>query len=193
MLAPAMTYLPEQEQLLAYLREKGTNAEAEGLVAAARAAFAQFHEAFAAVPAGLRLVEPFPGRWSPQQILDHVVECHRVAPGQLGRVIQGLPGNQPIRAYVQSAAPYAHAWRAMLKEFRAIHDEVVAAAERLAELPMPSVGAPVELVVRHEVAGRMREHEWREMLDWKAYVYALRGHALQHVKQLERTLKELEG
>lgn len=193
MLGAAMEYTPEQQQLLTRLRERGTNAEPERLIEGARAAFAQFYEAFAAVPAGLRLVEPFPGRWSPQQILDHVVECHRVAPGQLGRLIQGVPGELPIRAYVQSAAPYAHAWRAMLKEFRGIHDDILIAAETLAPLPMPNVGAPVELVVRHEVGGRMRELEWREMLDWKAYVYALRGHALQHVKQLERTLAELEG
>lgn len=186
-----MTYLPEQEEVLRYLRERGTDAAPEALLSEARAAFDKFGAAFAAVPAPVRLVEPFPGRWSPQQILDHVVECHRCAPGQLLRLQRGEPGDQRIRAFVQSAAPYAHPWRALLREANAIHQGVLEAASALAAGPMPAVGAPVELVaVRHDPA-QGRDIEWLEYLDWKAYLRALASHAHQHTRQLARTLEQI--
>lgn len=186
-----MEYLPEQRRILDLLRQHGTEADAAMLVADTRGAFAAFHDAFATVPPALRLVQPFPGRWSPQEIIDHVVECHRIAPRQLQRLLDGLPGDEAIRAYVQSPAPHAKHWRALLKEFTAIHNEILAAAEALARTPMPSVTVPMEIVVRVKEGERQREREWKEEVDWKAYLQALRAHAGQHVRQLERTLTEI--
>lgn len=186
-----MIYIPEQEETLRYLRERGTEADAATILSEARAAFGKFRDQLGAVAPAVRLVEPFPGRWSPQQILDHVVEAHRVAPAQLQRIIAGKPGNVHIRAYVQSAAPYAHPWRALVRQFEATHDAILGAAETLAGLPMPAVGAPVELVARRKDTSRGREIDWIEVLDWKAYLQALRTHVLQHSRQLEQTLEQI--
>ncbi len=186
-----MIYIPEQEETLQYLRERGTLAETSTVLSEARAAFEKFRVGCSEVPVSARLVEPFPGRWSPQQILDHVVEAHKCAPAQLQRVLRGVPGDEHIRAYVQSPAPYAHPWRALLRQFETTHIAILETAEALAAVPMPMVGAPVELVARRKDTTRGREIEWVEFLDWKAYLQALRTHVIQHARQLEQTLAQI--
>lgn len=186
-----MNKLPGRETVLGFLRTHGTDSETAVLLENARKMIETFHEKFRAVPVAVRLVEPFPGRWSPQEILDHVVECHRCAPEQLRRVARGEPCTETIRAFVQSAAPHAHAWGALLREFRTIHDEILAAATVLAETPPPAHGLKIEMLYGIEVDGKVRDKEHREELDWKAYLEALRFHLGQHIKQLERTLEQI--
>jgi len=121
-----------------------------------------------------------------------VLECHRCAPEQLRLVLQGQQGDTPIRAFVQSPSPRAHAWRSMLREFREVHQALLAVAGEFNASNPLDVGAPIELVVRVVEPPRTRELEWSAVLDWKAYLTALRVHLRQHVKQLERTLEEVQ-
>lgn len=187
-----MDLLPEQIAVMEYLKERGTEADAATLLASFRATVDEAYHAFSIVPPALRLAEPGPGKWSAQEILDHVLECHRCAPAQLQRLLRGEQGDEAIRAFVQSPNPRAHPWRSMLHEFRAVHQAMIEAADAFdAEAPL-NVGAPIELVTRLRDTPRTQEIEWTAYLDWKAYLAALRKHLQQHVKQLERTLEDVQ-
>lgn len=186
-----MDLLPEQISVLEYLKRRGTDADAQVLIGEFRDTVDAAYVAFSRVPPALRLLEPAPGKWSPQEILDHVLECHRCAPAQLSRIAAGLPGDEAIRAYVQSPNPRAHPWRSMLHDFREMHKAMISAGTTLASGENLHIGAPMELVVRLQDAPRTRDIEWTATLDWKAYLAAIRVHLKQHIAQLERTLEEI--
>jgi hypothetical protein len=73
---------PEQEAALRYAREKGTEAPVASIRERMARTFAQLEALLAALPEGAVRRRPAPGRWSVQEIVDHLIESHRPAVDQ---------------------------------------------------------------------------------------------------------------
>lgn len=187
--------LPEQQQALEYLRRKGTEAPAETIRRKSAAAFEQIEALLATVPGDLHRRAPSPGRWSPQEILDHLVESHRPAAAQLASLLAGRrPASGAIPAGLQSASPLTLAWGDLYAALREVHAELLRLLESLPEeLPRSAPRAPIVMVVKAAQAdGSLVPLEWEAELDAKAFAQALRVHTLEHVGQLQRTVAQLE-
>src|SRR6185295_283969 len=115
-----MTLHPEQLRALDYLKRKGTEAPVDELRRQIAGTFLKIEKAIDAVPASLREASPGPGRWSVHEILDHLVESHRPALGQLRSLLEGRsPGSREspaIPASLQSADPLSRPWEKLVYE-----------------------------------------------------------------------------
>src|ERR1700694_5978686 len=87
-----MTPLPRPEKVraLGYLKRKGTDAPIELLRQRIADAFAGLETMIASVPPALQRRSPGPGRWSAQEVVDHLIESHRPAVMQLESLLKGL-------------------------------------------------------------------------------------------------------
>ena len=74
---------PEQEAALRYVCEKGTQAPLASIRERMAQTFAQIEALLAALPEDAVRRRPAPDRWSVQEIVDHLIESHRPAVGQL--------------------------------------------------------------------------------------------------------------
>lgn len=176
---------PEQQRAVDYLRRRGTEATAADLHAQLTHAFTSIEELFALVPPESRAVRPAEGKWSPHEILDHLVLSHEPAVAQLADLLDGVsPPGIAIPAGLHRPDDKREPWDTLTARLASTHRELLRlVASATDELPLESK-AVVEMVVK--VDGT--PVHWYENADWKAFVQAARVHTLEHRAQLERTL-----
>ncbi len=176
----------QPEQVLDYLRRKGTEAPLERLREHVAATFREIEALLGSVPPGLRALRPAPSRWSVQEIVDHLVESHRPAVEQLREMVSGRrPETGAIPAHLQSAAPLDRPWEDLVEDLEGIHRALLDLLDKASDEISLDVTAPVRMVVQST--------EWEQDLDWKAYVQAYRGHTAQHRAQIVRVLEDLDA
>ena len=188
-----MDLSPEQQRALEYLRRKGTEAPVERLREHVAGTFAELEALLDGVPPALRAVPPGPGRWSVQEVVDHLVESHRPALAQLRSLVAGeRPAGGPVPASLQSAAPHERRWEDLVAELREVHRgfrEVLAGATDGASL---AVTGPIVMVVKvADGAGAVTPVSSEHELDWKAFAQAFRAHTVQHRDQIRAALADL--
>ena len=188
-----MTPLPRPEQIraLAYLKRKGTDAPIELLRRRIADSFADFETMIASVPPSLRRRSPGPGRWSAQEVVDHLIESHRPAVAQLEALLNVLtPETGPVPASLQSTDPLARNWDELVVELKRIHASLISLIEKASDSCSLEVRVPVTMVMKADEPGGPPV-QWEEQLDWKAFAQTLRVHTIEHRSQIERTLREL--
>ena len=188
-----MTPLPRPEQVraLAYLKRKGTQAPIELLRRRIADAFADLETMIASVPPPLRRRSPAPGRWSAQEVVDHLIESHRPAITQLESLLNGLtPETGAVPASLQSTHPLARDWDELVEELKRIHASLISLLEKASDSCSLEIRVPVTMVMKADEPGGPSV-QWEEQLDWKAFAQTLRVHSIEHRSQIERTLREL--
>lgn len=190
---PATPLRPEQEAALRYAREKGTEAPVASIRERMTGTFAQLEALLAALPEDQVRLRPAPGRWSVHEIVDHLVESHRPAIDELRELVRGhWPEGGPIPANLLSADPLGRPWPSLVRELSGVHRTLLAILDGASEETPLTARAPVVMVVKvREEDGSQTPVEWIEDFDWKAFAILLRAHTLEHVGQIERTLKSL--
>ncbi len=176
---------PEQLRALDYLSRKGSLASVDRLRQQLREAFAAVEELFDEVASDQRDAAPAPGKWSPHDILDHLVLSHGPAIPQLASLLRGVsPPGVAIPADLQSPAGERPDWEVLRAALGKIHQELLdlVAAARDDQSLEPK--AMVEMVIK--VA--MEPVHWLEPLDWKAFVQSIRVHTVEHQNQLQRAM-----
>ncbi len=174
-----------------YLRRKGTEAPIADLCRQLHAAFRDIEALLASVAPEERLLAPVAGKWSPQEILDHLVVSHGPAIEPFRQLLAGIsPEAVAIPAGLQSADPRSLSWDLLVSNLAAIHrsfEELAGAASEPSPLEAKAI---VEMVVKASITegAEPRPVHWYELLDWKQFAQALRVHTLEHRAQLERTL-----
>jgi hypothetical protein len=183
---------PEVARARAYLQRKGTLASAESLRRQVAETFRLIEELFASVVPAERSASPAAGKWSPHEILDHLVISHRPAISQLAALLNGdSPGGVAIPAGLSTEAAQRHPWGELSAELHAVHGEIESQLASASDEVSLEPKAVVEMVVKVTVDGQEpRPVHWFERLDWKAFVQAVRSHTLEHRSQLERALAE---
>lgn len=186
---------PEQEAALRYVREKGTEAPVASIRERMATTFAQLEALLATVPADQVRLRPAPDRWSVQEIVDHLIESHRPAVDELRELVRGhWPEGGPIPASLLSANPLGRPWASLLRELSGVHRQLLAILDGASEETPMTARAPVVMVVKvRGEDGGQTPVEWVDDFDWKAFAILLRAHTLEHVGQIERTLKSLGG
>jgi hypothetical protein len=183
---------PERAAAVDYLRRKGTDAPTSRLLAGLRSTFQRFEQAIDAVPDAIRAKKPQPDAWSVHEIVDHLVETHRRAVGELQDLCAGIsPAGGPIPARLTSSDPFARSWPALVTELQGIHSSVLTLANTAGDAAPLSARAPFVMVVKVDGSSGPDVLEWIELLDWKAYAQALRVHTHEHSLQVERTVAAL--
>ncbi len=188
-----MTPLPRPEQVraLRYLKRKGTEAPIEQLRRRIADAFVDLETMIASVPPSLRLRSPEPGRWSVQEVVDHLIESHRPAVSQLESLLNGLtPVTGAVPASLQSTDPLARNWDELVDELKRIHTSLIRVIEKASDSCSLEVRVPVHMVMKADDPGGPLV-QWEEPLDWKAFAQTLRVHTIGHRAQIERTLRAL--
>lgn len=192
---PATPLRPEQEAALRYVREKGTEAPLASIRERMTKTFTQIEALLASLPEEAVRIRPAPGRWSVHEIVDHLLESHRPAVDQLRDLLRGeRPPGGPVPASLLSADPLGHSWPNLLRELSGIHRELLALLDSASEETPLTAKAPVVMVVKvREEDGSLTPVEWTADFDWKAFTILLRAHTLEHLAQIERTLRSSGG
>jgi hypothetical protein len=155
------------------------------------AAFAALDAVLASVPPDRATRRPAPAEWSPQEVVDHLVETYRPGVDELRCVLAGqTPPAEPIPAGLQSRAPLLRPWSWLREELGRAHRDVV---DLIAGVPAgfeTEARVPLVMVVNVTGAdGTVRPLHWVESLDWKAYAIASwRLHPVDHMKQVRKAL-----
>lgn len=184
---------PEKIRALNYLKRKGSESPIELLRVRIAESFADLEAVIATVPLSLRKQSPGPGRWSAQEIVDHLIESDRPAIGQLEALLKGQKPETPaIPASLQSRDPLLPNWDELVVELARVHACLITLLEHASDSCSLEVRAPVTLVIKVGEPGEKQDSlEWVEELDWKAFAQTLRVHTIEHRSQIERTLREL--
>ena len=182
---------PERAAALDYLRRKGTEAPVSKLLPGLRSTFQRFEQALDRLPEPLRTRRPAPASWSVHEIVDHVVESHRLAVAELRALCAGVsPGDGPIPARLTSSNALERPWDHLIDELKRVHAEVLDLVAGTGEVTSVA-RAPFVMVVKVSGPTGAEVLEWVEALDWKAYAQALRVHTHEHLAQVERTASAL--
>src|SRR6266545_3054705 len=162
---------PEQEAALRYLREKGTNAPLASIRERTAKTFAEIERLLAELPEETVRRRPAPGRWSVQEVVDHLIESHRPAVGQLRDLLHGeRPADGPVPASLLSADPLGQPWPDLMRRLTEVHGDLLAALDSASDETPQTVRAPVVMVVKvSEEDGRIVPVEWTGDFDWKAF------------------------
>jgi hypothetical protein len=181
---------PEQLRALDYLSRKGSLASADRLRQQLREAFAAVEELFDQVAAGRRDAVPAPGKWSPHDILDHLVLSHGPAIPQLATLLRGVsPPGVAIPADLQSPAAERPGWEALRAALGQIHQELLELIAAARDDQSLDPKAMVEIVIKVAAEdGSLEPVHWLEPLDWKALVQSIRVHTVEHRNQLQRAM-----
>lgn len=184
---------PEQQRALAFLARRGTAAAVAALRSELAEAARSIEERFAAVPVAVRAKSPAPGKWSPVEILDHLVRSHEPAIDQLRALLAGRePGGVAIPAGLSTPAAERASWDELAARLAATHGALLALVDGASAESSLAPKAVVEMVVKiPDAAGVPAPVHWFERLDWKAFVQAIRAHTLEHRTQLESTLAKV--
>jgi len=188
---PAAPLRPEQEAALRYVREKGTEAPLASIRRRMAKTFAQLEALLASLPEAAVRIRPAPDRWCVHEIVDHLNESHRPAVDELRELVRGhRPEGGPIPAGLLSADPLGHPWPALVRELSGVHRELLAILDGASDETPLTVKVPVVMVVKvREEDGSLTPVEWAGDFDWKAFAILLRAHTMEHIAQIERTLK----
>jgi hypothetical protein len=173
----------EQQRALDYLARKGTAAPVETLRSQLRHAFAAIEEALDGIDAANRENAPAAGKWSPHEILDHLVLSHAPAMSQFASLLAGVtPEGVAIPAGLhRDERPE---WDASRAELGDVHRQFLTLMDGATDAHSLEPKAVVEMVVKVDGA----PVHWNEPLDWKAFIQAVRVHTLEHVQQLQTGL-----
>jgi hypothetical protein len=141
------------------------------------------------VPAEKVQRRPTPSSWSVYEVVDHLIESDRPAVRQLAELLAGRSVDPHIPAGLQSPQPFTADWPALLNQFRAVHQQILALlASATDDVPLAGT-APVEMVVKCAAPdGTLQPVHWIERFDWKAYSILLHAHNREHIGQLQRIL-----
>jgi len=185
-----MTLRPEQIRATEYLRDRGTRQRAAEIRDRVAAAFAAFDDVIAAVEAPAARRRPAAESWSVHEMVDHLVESHRAALGELRDLLAGRrPAGPPVPAGLQSSDPMGRSWADLRADLRAIHgevlDELAAAGD---DIPLEARAPAVMVINAADPDGVERPLHWIEELDWKAYAIVFRLHEMDHLGQIRRAL-----
>lgn len=180
------TLHPDQQRALDYLAKKGTNAPAETLRRQLSDAFASTERAFDAVPDALRESSPAAGKWSPHEILDHLVLSHGPAIEQFASLLRGVsPEGVAIPADLhRDERP---AWNDARTQLGEIHREFLRLMDSASDDVSLEPKAAIEMVIKID----SQPKHWIERVDWKAFIQGIRVHTIEHQMQLGRTLDVL--
>ena len=180
------TLLPEQQRAMDYLAKKGTNAPAEKLRQQLADAFAAVERTFDDVPDEKRESAPAAGKWSPHEILDHLVLSHGPAIEQFASLLEGVsPGGVAIPADLhRDERPEWSESRTQLGE---IHRQFLRLMESASDAVPLEAKAVIEIVVKVD----SQPKHWFEHLDWKAFIQGVRVHTVEHQMQLVRTIEAM--
>lgn len=184
--------MPEQQRALAYARLKGTEAAASTLRAKVAGTFAVIESMVSALDAATAGRSPAPGAWSVHEVVDHLVVSEQESVAELAQLLSGRSTYQPIPAGLQSTRPFAKEWPALLADFRAVHQELLAQLDQATDATPMHASAAVEMVVKCEVGeGNFEPIHWIERFDWKAYSVLLHAHNREHCVQIQRILAKV--
>jgi hypothetical protein len=174
--------IPEQSRALAYLEKKGTLAPATRLREQLSDAVAAIERALDDVAPEQRDVRPAEGKWSAHDILDHLVVSHEPAVTQFASLLDGVSVPDAIAAGLRSGA--RPSWSELRERMSVMHAGFLRLIDDASDDFSLDAKAGVEMVVK--VNGEPLH--WREQLDWKAFIQAIRMHTLEHREQLQRAL-----
>jgi len=175
-----------RERALAYFASKASLSPAE-VTEQIAAAFASLETVVAEVPPARATTRPAPDEWSPQDVLDHLVETYRPGVDELRCLLAGQrPPGEPIPAALRSKAPALRPWPWLLDELARGKRDVLDVLGGVAPDFTTDARAPIVMVVN--VPGAAPLH-WIEDLEWKAYtIVSWRLHTIDHLKQIKKTL-----
>ena len=175
-----------RERALAYFASKASLSPAE-VIEQISAAFASLEAVLAEVPPARAMTRPAPEEWSPQEVLDHLVETYRPGVDELRCLLAGeRPPGEPIPAALRSKAPALRPWRWLLDELARGTRDVLELVAGVAPDFATEARAPIVMVVN--VPGGAPLH-WIEDLEWKAYtIVSWRLHTIDHLKQIKKGL-----
>ncbi len=191
-----MELAPEQERALAYLRRKGTDAAVSDLAARVRTALTQLEGQIDALPETVVRQRPAAGKWSVQEVVDHLRVSHRLAIDQLRAVLGGesVDVDEAIPAGLISEDPFALSWPAQVAALKDVHREFLAAlAEGTDSTPLDA-RVPLVMVIKAQAQAGTDQplarpnYEWIAAIDWKAFALALAVHTREHQDQIARIL-----
>ena len=186
--------LPEQQRALDYARRRGTEAALAGIRARLAATYAEIEAQVGSLPADVALRHGAAAGWCVQEVVDHLVQSDAPASGQLAQLLDGREVPEAIPASLQSAAPHEQSWNALRARFRAVHEEVLAVLASASDDTPQTATAAVWMVVKcAQPDGTIQPVAWLTRLDWKAYAILLHAHNREHMAQIERILRSLEG
>lgn len=184
---------PEQKQALDYLRRKGTEAPAADIRAKVEETFRELDALLAGIPEHIARVWPRPGRWCVQEVVNHLVESHRLAAGELATLLRGeVPRGGPVPASLQSPDAMEKEWPELVRELARVHAGMATLVRTAPEEASLEARAPVAMVIKVPDGddSEPRPVHWTEELDWKAYAMAFRAHVLEHIAQIRKILEE---
>lgn len=180
-----MTEAEIRAKALAYLEKNGTHAPLPEL----RRKFGQALAGIEALLGGIGEEEarksPGPGKWSVQEIADHLIQSHAPAIPQVEAAIAGRDPGEAIPAHLQSADPLGRPYAEAVEALKQVHRGLDALFEKAPEDPAAAGRIPVAMVLKTPAGDRL---EWIAELDFKAFLQGLRVHTLEHHAQVERTL-----
>lgn len=173
-----------------YLHANGTLAPVESLRKRVGQAFERLETFLESVDGARAARVAWAGEWSLHEIADHVVETHRPSLEELRCLLAGRrPPGGPVPAALQSSAPLARPYAAVLREMKDIHAAVVGALEAARDDFTTDARAPIVMVANAtDAAGALVPVHWVEEFDWKAYAAVLRLHAIDHLHQAKKVL-----
>lgn len=181
---------PEQVRARDYLVRKGTLAPLDTLRSKLREACAKVEGALDGVAMDERDRIPMPGKWSPREILDHLVLSHGPAIPQLESLLGGVtPEGVAVPAGLHRPDAARPPWNQLREQLGEIHRQLNALLDQATDDLSLQPKAVIEMVIK--IDGQAKH--WLESIDWKALVQAIRVHTLEHDQQLERTLASIRG
>jgi hypothetical protein len=176
---------PEQVRARDYLVRKGTLAPLAPLRMKLRETFAKIEGAFDSVAAEERDRVPAPGKWSPREILDHLVLSHGPAIPQMKSLLSGVsPEGVAVPAGLHRPHEERPSWAELRVRLGEIHRQLTALLDQATDDLSLEPKAVIEMVIKVDDQPR----HWFESIDWKALTQAIRVHTLEHDHQLQRTL-----
>jgi hypothetical protein len=182
-----MAVPPEQVKAAAHLRDLAARLAPNAIRARVGAAFAGLQALVEALPEAEARRRPAPGGWCIQEVVDHLVETQRASVEELASLLRGdRPPGPPIPAGLQSGAPLAKPWPALVAELREENRAALALLDSARSDLATTVTAPVIMVIDvKRPDGTGGPHSWVEELDWRAYALILRIHAHEHASQIK--------
>ncbi len=177
---------PEQERALAYLDRKGTSADSAAVYRAVARTFEQLERRLDTIDPGTAGARPTPDQWSLHEIVDHLIESHRPAVGQLRAALSGQDPGEAIPAGILSPDPQARGWAERVTELRTVHRDFLHELARGDDAATPRE-IPIVMVLKVAADdGKPEVLEWIERLHWRAFAIGVKVHSLEHLAQIDR-------
>lgn len=190
-----MSLRPEQERALAYIQHKGTEGRLEEIRLRVTHTFQELLGQLDDLDSETARRRPPSGGWCVQEVVDHLVVSNRPAAEQLRSLLRGQrPPGGPVPASLQSANPLGQAWDDARADLGGVQSDIAYQLATANDSFTTTARAPVMMVVKvKNDAGVLEPLEWEQDFDWKAFALLLRVHTQEHILQVRRILKELEG